>query len=284
MAGEEDTRPVKSPYGGRQAVLHFYEEREQSELRVPFNVLEPHKELTRKRKRDEAGTSDGPSCEEFDLTDTPFSVGHVIVHFLLTGTYQTLRFWRLDLEWGRAQEFRTAICVYAAAVEKKLPGLRDLARLQIAKLGEQIDLELIITVIDFGRPVSNSLFGTLNPGINGYLRFKVQSFVKNVTEAEAKDMLAKLKGPKTLSKTLLESLILMRIPTGPKPEEGTGPKMDDASAAKNNVQLAEMAILQAEDAHQKDVEESNRRFRRFAETGKTRKGMEGGHQGQPRAA
>ncbi|KAI1070611.1 hypothetical protein LB507_006808 [Fusarium sp. FIESC RH6] len=275
---------MRTPYGGRQAVLHFYEEREQSELRVPFNVLEPHKELTRKRKRDEAGKPDGPSCEEFDLTDTPFSIGHVIVHFLLTGTYQTLRFWRLDLEWGLAQEFRTAVCVYSAAVEKKLPGLRDLARLQIAKLGEQIDLELIITVIDCGRPVSNSLFGTFNPGITEYLRFKVQSFVQNATETEAKDMLAKLTSPKTLSKILLESLILMKISTEPKAEERTSPKMDDASAAKNNVQLAEMAILDAEDAHQKDIEESNRRFRRFSETGKTRKGMEGVHQGQPRAA
>ena len=302
MAGEEDTRPLKSsvslehleiltdlilrPYAGRQAVLHFYGEREESELRVPFNILEPYEELTRKRKRDEAGTSDVPSCEEFDLTDTPSNVGHVIVHFLLTGTYQTLRFWRLDLEWGLTQEFRTAICVYAAAVEKKLPGLRDLARLQIAKLGEQIDLESIITVIDGGWPVSNSFFGTFNPGITEYLRFKVQSFVQNANEAEAKDMLAKLKGPgpPTLSRILLESLILMKIPTEPKPEERTGQRMDDASAPKNNVQLAEEAIKDAEDAHQKAIEESGRRFRKMMEDKMTGKGMEEGHQGQPGAA
>lgn len=264
-------------------MLHFYPEREQSELRVPFNILEPYEELTRKRKRDEDETSDGPSCEEFDLTDTPLSVGHVIVHFLLTGTYQSLRLWRVDREWGRAQEFRTAICVYAAAMDKKMPELRDLARQQIAKLGEQINLLSIITVIEGGRPVSNSLFRTFHPGIAEYLRFKVQSFVQNATEVEAKDMLAKLEAPNTIGKILLQNLILMKLPTEPKPEEDTGAKMNDAPPTKNSVQLAEEAILKAEDAHQRAQEESDRRFRKIMEEEKARLGMREGYQGQPRA-
>lgn len=267
-------------------MLHFYREREQSELRVPFDILEPYEELTRKRKRDEdetSETSDGPSCEEFDLTDTPFSVGHVIAHFLLTGTYQSLRLWRLDREWGRAEEFRTAICVYAAAMDKKMPELRDLARLEIVKSGEQINLLSIITVIERGRPVSNTPFGTSHPGITEYLRFKVQSFVRNATEAQAKNMLAKLKTTNTIGEVLLQNLMLMKLSTVPKPEEDTGTKMDDAPATKNSVQLAEEAILEAEDAHQKAKEESKRRIRRVMEKAKARKGMGEGCQRQPRA-
>ncbi|KAJ4127067.1 hypothetical protein NW768_008690 [Fusarium equiseti] len=281
MTGEKDTRPYKSPYGGQQAVLHFDQERGQSELRVPFSILEPYEELTRKRKRDKTGTSGGPSCRDFDLTDVPFSVGHVIVHFLLTGTYQTLRFWRLDMEGGRAQEFRTAICVYATAVDKKLPGLRDLARLQIAKSGEQVNILSIFTVIEDGRPVSKSLFGTFHPGIAEYLRFKAQSFVQRATEAEAKDILAKLETPDTIGKILLQNLMLVKLSTEPKLKEDTDPKMDDAPATKSIVQLAEEAILEAEDTPLKAMERHNRLFRET--TVGTLEVMEEGYQEQPRA-
>ncbi|RFN45129.1 hypothetical protein FIE12Z_10626 [Fusarium flagelliforme] len=220
MAGEEDTRPVKSPSAGRQAVLHFHGETEESQLRIPFNILEPYEELTRKRKRDEAETSDAPSCEEFDLTDTPSS---------------------------------------------------------------QINLLSIITAIERGKPISNTLFGTFYPGIAKYLRFKVQSFVQNATEAEAKGMLAKLKTSNAMGKILLQNLMLMKLSTVPKPEEGTGAKTNDAPATKNSGKLAEEVILEAEDAHQKAQEESNRRFRKAMEKTKARKGMGEAYQGQPRA-
>lgn len=53
-------------------------------------------------------------------------------------------------------------------------------------------------------------------------------------------------------------MILMKLPTQPKAEEKTDQKMDGAPATKNSVQLAEEAILEAEGAHQKAIEQSDR--------------------------
>lgn len=228
------------------------------ELRMPFDVLEPYEELTRKRKHDGSAIFGSSSEQAFDLTDIHFATGHIIVYFLMTGTYQCLRSRDPQEEWRRAKEFRAAICVYIAAVDKKLPGLRDLARQQIAKLGEQISLLTVIKIIEGYKPVSESIFGTFYPGTTGYLQFKIQSFARDATEAEAKDMLAQLETPRTLSEFLLKNMILMKLPTQPKAEEKTDQKMDGAPATKNSVQLAEEAILEAEGAHQKAIEQSDR--------------------------
>jgi len=265
------------PYGGRQAVLHFDAEKE---LRMPFDILEPYVELTRKRKRDETEITGGSSGEIFDLTEIPFDAGHVIVHYLMTGTYQCLRARHPEEEWRCAKEFRTAICVYVATLEKKLPELRYLARQQIAKLGERISLLTVITTIEEIRLAPKSLSGTFHDGISGYLQFKIQSFVQNATEAEGKDMLAKLETPRTLSNILLKNMVLMKLTTKPKKEEKTGQKMGNAPAAKTSVQLAEEAIQEAEVAHQRAHEEELcRRIREFSQRVKARRGTKGVDQG-----
>lgn len=84
-------------------------------------------------------------------------------------------------------------------------------------------------------------------------------------------MLAKLKTPNTIGKILLQNLMLMNLSTEPKPKEDTGPKMEDAPATKNSVQLAEEGLLKGEDAHQKAFEKSEGRLRRAIEKGKTQK-------------
>lgn len=251
-------------------MLHFDEDKE---LRIPFDILEPYKELTRER------ISGGASGEIFDLTDIPFEAGHVIVHFLMTGTYQCLRSRHHEQEWRCAEEFRTAICVYVAALEKNLPGLRDLARQQIAKLGEQISLLTVITAIENVRPGSESRFSIFYDGISGYLQFKLQSFAQNATRVEAGRMLATLGTPRTLSRILLKSMIIMKLATNPKQEEETDQKMDNEPAAKTSVQLAGEAILEAEHASQKAFEERQRRLREFFQRAKAQEGTKEVDQG-----
>ncbi|CAG7555294.1 unnamed protein product [Fusarium equiseti] len=191
--------------------------------------------------------------------------GHVIVHFLMTGTYQCLRSTSDALKGRCEEEFRTAVCVYVAAMERKLPGLRDLARQQVAKLGQQLDLLTVISVIEDCGSTSQFAPGTFHPGTVGYLQFRIQSFAKNATATEAKDMLDKLETPQTLSKILLKSLILMKLPTQSKPEDKIDQETDNVSAEKDSVQLAEEAILETENVYQRAKEQAERETREAGE-------------------
>ncbi|KAH7173869.1 uncharacterized protein B0J16DRAFT_389754 [Fusarium flagelliforme] len=176
----------------------------------------------------------------------------------MTGTYQCLRSTRDTPEGRCEEEFTTAVCVYAAAMERKLPELRDLARQQLAKLGQHLNLLTVISVIGDRGETSPSALGTFHPGTVGYLEFRIQSFAETATEAEAKDMLDKLKTPTTLSNIMLRNLFLMKLSTKSKVEEKIGRQTDDPSPAKNSVKLAEKAILEAEDAHQRADQEPDR--------------------------
>ncbi|RBR25513.1 uncharacterized protein FIESC28_01751 [Fusarium coffeatum] len=221
---EQDTRPLQSPYAGPQAVLYFGNK--SVPLRLPLDILKPYEELTRQMKDGGGGLFGGSHCTDFALTDIPYGAGHVIVHFLMTGTYQCLSSTRDALK-GR-----------------KLPELHDLAQQQVAKLGQQLDLLTVISVIE--------------DCTVGYLQFRIQSFTKDATEIEAKDMLARMETPQTLSKILLKSLILMKLPTEPKPEDETDEKTNNVSTERDSVQLAKEAILGTEDAYKRAQERAER--------------------------
>ncbi|KAM6514610.1 hypothetical protein FSOLCH5_008851 [Fusarium solani] len=131
--------------------------------------------------------------------------GHVLIHFLICGVYQCLRPQGDSLEERRVSEFRTALDVYVAAESLQLPRLRDLARREITRLGDNLSLPSIISAIeDSGRSLK-----TL-PGVVAYVESRILSFGEEATPEGVDEMLVELEWPETLSKTLLKSMVLLK--------------------------------------------------------------------------
>jgi hypothetical protein len=70
--------------------------------------------------------------EEIYLPDVDEGTGHVLIHYLYTGTYQTLD----DIQFSPAEmarvEFKRAVLAYSAAKKYMLHGLQRLAGQQIS--------------------------------------------------------------------------------------------------------------------------------------------------------
>jgi hypothetical protein len=81
------------------------------------------------------------------LPDMDKSIGHPLVHYLYTGTYQTLD----DLNCSPAEqthsEFKTAVLVYATAKKHELHGLEELAKDRIEHFGAELDIHDVVETI-----------------------------------------------------------------------------------------------------------------------------------------
>lgn len=139
------------------------------------------------------------------LKEMSSETGHVLIHFLICGDYQCLRPQGDSLEERRVSEFKTALDVYVAAESLQLPRLRDLARREIARLGDNLSLPSIISAIeDSGRSLK-----TL-PGVSAYVESRILSFGEEATPEGVDETLAELERPETLSRTLLKTMVLLK--------------------------------------------------------------------------
>lgn len=139
------------------------------------------------------------------LNEISSETGHVLIHFLICGAYQCLRPQGDSPEKRRASEFRTALDVYVAAESLLLPRLRDLARREITRLGDNMSLPSIISAIeDSGRSLK-----TL-PGVAAYVESRIISFGEEATPEVVDEMLVELEWPGTLSKALLKAMVLLK--------------------------------------------------------------------------
>jgi hypothetical protein len=81
------------------------------------------------------------------LPDIDKSIGHVLVHYLYTGTYQTLD----DLNCSPAEqthsEFKRTVLAYATAKKHELHGLEELAKDRIEHFGAEMDIHDIVETI-----------------------------------------------------------------------------------------------------------------------------------------
>lgn len=104
-------------------------------------------------------------------------IAHTFVHYLYTGTYQTLRgpspfAYSFDQEEAEREHHR-ALLAYSAATEYELDGLRDLAK----KKAEDIDIPAWCVIRDVERAFRD-LEGQ-DEWLDGYLKGALEAFVKN---------------------------------------------------------------------------------------------------------
>jgi hypothetical protein len=88
-----------------------------------------------------------PSNTYIDLHFVDSNTGHILIHYLYTGTYQTLANTGTTVVGERAIEFQRAVSTYMVAKASLLEGLRQLAIDKIEQLGVGMKAPDIIEVI-----------------------------------------------------------------------------------------------------------------------------------------
>ncbi|KAI6546367.1 hypothetical protein MCOR05_000710 [Pyricularia oryzae] len=103
--------------------------------------------------------------------DTSEEVGHVLVHYLITNTYQSLEPKGSTPDEKIDSELATSIQVYAMAREYDMSTLEDLAKVEIEKLGKGLPFSAVLKVARSAYPnprindtwFSNYVAAGLNP-------------------------------------------------------------------------------------------------------------------------
>ena len=93
-----------------------------------------------------------PSTGKIHLADVDASIGHVLIHFLHTGVYQTLKDEGVETTGNTQQdivlyEFQTALLVLEAAKKYGVPGLQDVAQIELERRGKEMCLRDAVRVI-----------------------------------------------------------------------------------------------------------------------------------------
>ncbi|SCV44528.1 uncharacterized protein FFB14_08263 [Fusarium fujikuroi] len=194
MAEHGDTRPTSSPYASGTCAVYF-------ECKGPLHIsrsLLPENLMDAAQFRDNDDSA-YPLCELWLDEITP-DVGHVIIHYLVTGTYQCLKSEEKDREDKISAELATAIRVG-----------------EIVRLGDQLTLTPLINVME-----KAALSFDENPGIATYVESRLLSFSQIDHVAGLVDQrLAALGAPDTLSKVLLRSILLSKASESRQLEEPT---------------------------------------------------------------
>ncbi|KAF5019964.1 hypothetical protein F66182_8023 [Fusarium sp. NRRL 66182] len=207
MADEHDNRPTKSPYASDVCAVYF---EGGGPLYIPRQILH----------QCEAIASESADIDVVvSLSEIAVDAGHVLVHFLITSTYQCLDPQEETLERKHASELATALRVYNASELLRLPSLRDLARAEIVRLGDKLGLPAVIKVMED----SGLAFDAL-PAINAYIESRILSFAANASQDSADKMLLELGRPDTLSKVLLRSILIQKVSVR---EKKLGPTMQE---------------------------------------------------------
>ncbi|MCJ1400904.1 hypothetical protein MMC11_004115 [Xylographa trunciseda] len=100
-----------------------------------------------------------------DLTaDVHEDVGHTLVHYLYTGTYQTLRLPGISGIGQRLADYKRSVLAYCVARNHRLEGLEKLAKLHITTSGASL---LFFDLLD----ITADIYGELPPGEQWFVTF-----------------------------------------------------------------------------------------------------------------
>ncbi|TLS20765.1 uncharacterized protein PpBr36_11024 [Pyricularia pennisetigena] len=140
---DDDTRPESSPYAASIIELKLGDG---TALKVPSSLL---------RKCPKLHTKIQTWAQIVSLLEMTQDIGHVLVHYLFTNTYQCL------LPKGTAHEkmsseYRTAIRVYGWARDYELSDLEELAKLEVVRLGSGLPFPTVLGLLRNAYPTPRS--------------------------------------------------------------------------------------------------------------------------------
>ncbi|KAF5705914.1 hypothetical protein FMUND_11890 [Fusarium mundagurra] len=244
MAEYGDVRPTSSPYESGICAVYFSE-------KGPLHI--PRSFLTESMKESAKLNPDAESHTLFEmwLDDITVDAGHVIIHYLVTGTYQCLQPQEKEHEKQVSAELATAIRVYVATGILGMPRLREMTRAEIVRLGDQLSLPVLITVME-----EAALPFDENLAIATYIESRVLSFNQHAIpdgESGADTILDMMGVSNSLSKVLLRSIILTKASESRQQED---PNYQSTTSGYPAIVLhqAEAAMKQAEEQTAQKVE------------------------------
>ncbi|KAI1769262.1 hypothetical protein GGR53DRAFT_461753 [Hypoxylon sp. FL1150] len=120
-----DTRPDNSPYNGSCVI--FNTEDGTGAFHVHKALLDTHAKLSSYFER-----------SLYFKLNASIECTHVLAHYLFTGTYQCLKPKGVTPNEKTAAEFATCLRVYMLAQEHELPGLGELAKGEMERLGRDL--------------------------------------------------------------------------------------------------------------------------------------------------
>ncbi|KAI0108842.1 hypothetical protein F4776DRAFT_413399 [Hypoxylon sp. NC0597] len=191
QAEEVDSRPETSPYTSPHATLHF---KDGPSLSVPTALLSKYPKLSSR-------------CEwdlSLHLEDIPADPGHVLVHHILTGTYQCLKPKGSSAFEKHAGEFATSLRAYAVARDYELPVLEELAKGEIERLRRNLQpIQLLDTMMD-----AHPTFRSDDTWFHNYLKSMVKSLIESpptsLTHTAPEDSNQTSSLPSILLKSMIE--------------------------------------------------------------------------------
>ncbi|KAH6974681.1 hypothetical protein EDB80DRAFT_741823 [Ilyonectria destructans] len=129
---DSNTGPSDSPYTSSTVKIHFEDGNPtNSAMHVHKTLLQPFPGLS-------SLCGSLSHAKELRLKGVSQNAGHVLVHFLYTGKYQTLRVDILPPRDGLAAQFRTCLQVYVACKTYELHDLQSLVQVELEQLGQKV--------------------------------------------------------------------------------------------------------------------------------------------------
>lgn len=164
LAKEVDTRLELSPYAASSVNLHL---KDGTTFTIPSPLLRKCPKL--------------PSPPPFSQTirlEITRDIGHILVHYLFTDTYQCLRP-KGSSPYGKlAAEFTTSVRVYALAREYALPSLEELAKREIERLGNGLRFPMVLDLVQSAYPDPSAD----DAWFSSYLKSGLKSLFQNPPE------------------------------------------------------------------------------------------------------
>ncbi|KAK1826442.1 hypothetical protein QBC39DRAFT_21200 [Podospora conica] len=185
---QTDSRPIASPYGSSPCQVPFA-----SPLTVPKDIL------LKSPKLHAAFENQLP-----ELPEIPDDVGHILTHFLHTGTYESLRPKETEPQARQVEELRTSIRAYSAARSYELPKLMRLAEKRIEKYGDGLSLPNLLEVTKDAHPTLSET----DTWFLAYLKSRIRPHLedpKSLLGSNLLDQISSILSPnRVLLRTVLE--------------------------------------------------------------------------------
>ncbi|KAK1973570.1 hypothetical protein LZ30DRAFT_787691 [Colletotrichum cereale] len=213
-----DVGPEESPYTSPICKIYF---KNQQPFTIPRDLIRASVELDK---------ICGSSNSSIHIKNVPDEAGHVLVHYLYTGTWQTLSK-RHSLQDSKAStHLETSVYVYAAARAYALPGLAELAKENISKSANRL---LALDVIVLAAAACEVLPDT-DLWFLAFIKMRIEHLFEDLASLNQSVFLGCFHVNTSYSKILTKSLVRIccdnsislksvgsRVPSSPEPSTTT---------------------------------------------------------------
>ncbi|XXG96572.1 hypothetical protein Hte_002857 [Hypoxylon texense] len=171
-----DTRPDTSPYGSLIPIQFG----SGPSLKVPNAFIQQYPKLVSRLRP--LGNIHFQYDTPYNVKDIPYGTGHVLIHYLYTGTYQSLKPAGSSSHDKRVAEFKTSMQVHALARECEMRALEELAREEIKRLGRDLPVAQLFDLMTTERYTADDIW------FRDYIKSVIEPLLENPSSSPMNDL------------------------------------------------------------------------------------------------